>query len=103
MVLELHIWGPAFSLPSVDPQCIAAVAYLTQAVPRGEWRLVASGDASLSPTHDLPALKNDNVWVGGFRNIVDYIRQFSRGKWDLDAELEGRERADCIAYVAFAL
>jgi hypothetical protein len=50
MVLELHVWGPAFSLPSIDAQCIAAVAYMTQAVPRGEWSLVASSDPSPSPT-----------------------------------------------------
>jgi hypothetical protein len=50
MVLELHVWGPAFSLPSIDSQCIAAIAYMTQAVPRGEWTLIASSDPSLSPT-----------------------------------------------------
>ncbi len=100
MVLELHILGPAFSLPSIDAQCIAAVTYLTQAVPRGEWVLIASGEKGGSPTGELPALKNENVWIGGFRNIVDYITQFSGGKWCLDAELEGRERADCIACVA---
>lgn len=50
MLLELHIWGPAFSLPSIDPECLAAVAYCTHAVPRGEWVLVASSDPGLSPT-----------------------------------------------------
>lgn len=50
MVLELHIWGPAFCLPSVDPQCLAAIAYLAQVLPRDEWVLVASSDTTLSPT-----------------------------------------------------
>jgi hypothetical protein len=50
MVLELHIWGPAFSLPSIDPHCLAAIAYLQQAVPPGEWQLVASSNPTLSPT-----------------------------------------------------
>ena len=50
MVFELHIWGPAFSLPSIDPQCLAAVAYLARALPRDQWVLVASSDTTLSPT-----------------------------------------------------
>ena len=50
MVLELHIWGPAFSLPSIDPECLAAIAYLTQVLPREAWVLVASSDTTLSPT-----------------------------------------------------
>lgn len=50
MVLELHVWGPAFALPSIDAQCLAAIAYLAKAVPRAEWVLVASSDPSVSPT-----------------------------------------------------
>lgn len=50
MVLELYTWGPAFSLPSIDPQCLAAIAYLAQVVPREEWILIASPDTTLSPT-----------------------------------------------------
>ena len=50
MVLELHIWGPAFALPSIEPQCLAAVVYLRQVVPRNEWVLIASNDDSVSPT-----------------------------------------------------
>jgi sorting and assembly machinery component 37 len=49
MVLELHVWGPAFSLPSVDAQCLAAIAYFTQALPKGEWVVVAASP-SVSPT-----------------------------------------------------
>lgn len=50
MVLELHVWGPAFSLPSIDAQCLAAIAYFTQAIPKGQWVLVASSDPAVSPT-----------------------------------------------------
>jgi sorting and assembly machinery component 37 len=126
MVLELHIWGPAFSLPSIDPQCLATIAYLVQAVPEDAWVLVASSDPSVSPTStselipwstiptneiydrtdsfpwcpdELPALKDGATWVSKFRNIVDYLRQYSNGEWDLDSRLEGLERADSIAYV----
>ncbi|KAI9810177.1 MAG: hypothetical protein M1827_006623 [Pycnora praestabilis] len=101
MVLELHVWGPAFSLPSIDVQCLATIAYFTQSVPKGEWALIASSDPSPSPTKDLPALRNGSTWVGGFRNIIDYIRQYSDGQWDLDSELEQHEKADCSAFSSF--
>ena len=60
MVLELHIWGPAFGLPSLDPQCLAAIAYFALTVPRsphgsenavsGEWVLIADSDPLMVPT-----------------------------------------------------
>ncbi|RAH44002.1 uncharacterized protein BO95DRAFT_189113 [Aspergillus brunneoviolaceus CBS 621.78] len=101
MVLELHVWGPAFSLPSIDAQCLATIAYLSLALPKDAWVLVASSDPSVSPTNELPALRNGNTWVSRFRNIVDYLRQYSAGDWDLDAELTGLDRADSIAFTSF--
>lgn len=59
MVLELHIWGPAFGLPSLDPQCLAAIAYLSLAIPKphgseshggGEWVVIADSDPLMVPT-----------------------------------------------------
>jgi len=47
----------------------------------------------------LPALKNGTTWVSRFRNIVDYLRQYSNGEWDLDGSLSGLEKADNIACV----
>ncbi|KAH8423159.1 glutathione S-transferase family protein [Aspergillus melleus] len=101
MVLELHVWGPAFSLPSIDAQCLATIAYLSQTVPREAWVLVASSDPTVSPTCELPALKNGTTWVSKFRNIVDYLRQYSNGDWDLDGDLSGLEKADNIAFSSF--
>ena len=49
-MLELHVWGPAFSLPSIDAQCLATIVYFTLAVPKDAWVLVASSDPSVSPT-----------------------------------------------------
>lgn len=61
-MLELHIWGPAFGLPSIDPQCLAAVAYLSLALGNHngengdngksgeEWVLIADSDPSAVPT-----------------------------------------------------
>ncbi|RDL31127.1 Uncharacterized protein BP5553_09916 [Venustampulla echinocandica] len=101
MILELHVWGPAFSLPSIDPHCLAAIAYLQQAVPRGKWVLVATSDPALSPTNELPALRNGDIWIGGFRNIFHYLAQFSSGEWVLDAGLPDQQGADCIAFSSF--
>lgn len=101
MALELHVWGPAFSLPSIDAHCLAAIAYLQQAVPRGEWQLIASSNPALSPTNELPALRNGDIWIGGFRNIFHYIAQYSAGDWVLDAGLPEQEGADCIAFSSF--
>ncbi|CAG8972153.1 hypothetical protein HYALB_00009701 [Hymenoscyphus albidus] len=101
MVLELHVWGPAFSLASIDPHCLAAIAYLQQAVPRGKWALIATSDPALSPTNELPALRNGDIWIGGFRNIFYYLAQYSSGEWVLDAGLPELEGADCIAFSSF--
>jgi hypothetical protein len=49
MALELHIWGPAFGLPSIDPESLAALSYLGHVVPTGDWSLIASNDAALNP------------------------------------------------------
>ncbi|KAL1974399.1 hypothetical protein VTN31DRAFT_4603 [Thermomyces dupontii] len=101
MVLELHIWGPAFSLPSIDPQCLATIAYFSAVVPRDAWVLVASSDVSVSRTNELPAVKDGSRWVSKFRNIVNYLREYSNGQWDLDAHLSGLEKADNIAFSTF--
>ncbi|KAI9370437.1 Tom37 C-terminal domain-containing protein [Aspergillus egyptiacus] len=101
MVLELHVWGPGFSLPSVDAQCLATIAYFSLVVPKDSWVLVASSDPTVSPTHELPALKNGPTWVSRFRNIVDYLRQYSHGAWVLDRHLSTREKADSVAFSSF--
>ncbi|KAH6720384.1 Tom37 C-terminal domain-containing protein [Leptodontidium sp. MPI-SDFR-AT-0119] len=100
-MLELHVWGPAFGLPSIDAHCLAAIAYLQQAVPRGKWQLIACSDPGLSPSNTLPALRNGDIWIGGFRNIFHYVAQFSAGEWILDAGLPEQESADCIAFSSF--
>ncbi|PTU25017.1 hypothetical protein P175DRAFT_0471777 [Aspergillus ochraceoroseus IBT 24754] len=101
MVLELHVWGPGFSLPSIEAQCLATIAYFSQVVPKDTWVLIASSDPTVSPTHELPALRNGSTWVSRFRNIVDYLRQYSNGAWDLDRDLSGLSRADSIAFSSF--
>lgn len=99
-MLELHVYPPAFSLPSIDAHCIATIAYFSAALPESEYRLIADTPNN-NPTGELPALSNGSIWIAGFANIVDYIRQLNQ-EWDLDtrAELENSDRADLIAYTA---
>ncbi|KOS38062.1 hypothetical protein ACN38_g11132 [Penicillium nordicum] len=101
MVLQLHVWGPAFSLPSIDAQCLAAIAYCSEVLPKDSWELIASSDPSVSPTGELPALQNGSVWVSRFRNIVDYLRQYSEGAWNLDQNLDDVQKADSVAFSTF--
>lgn len=54
-------------------------------------------DRAFAVPEELPALRDGSTWIGGFRNILDYVRQHSHGQWDLDRELEPQEKADCIA------
>ena len=98
MPLELHIWGPAFGLPSVDAECLAAVAYLRHAVNSDEWVLVASSDPKVCPTGELPALKSGTLWISRYRNIVDYLHKYSAGLSDLDRGLDNLQKADITAY-----
>jgi hypothetical protein len=59
MVLELHTWGPAFGLPSIEPECIATIAYCQRVVPQGLWALVADYDTTVGATGTMnrPALR----------------------------------------------
>lgn len=97
-MLELHVYPPAFSLPSIDAHCIATIAYFSQALPENEWRLIADTPNN-NPTGELPVLRNGSVWISGFANIIDYTRKLNPS-YDLDAlaDLSVSKRADLIAY-----
>ncbi|RMZ92686.1 hypothetical protein DV736_g114, partial [Chaetothyriales sp. CBS 134916] len=101
MVYELHIWGPAFGLPSIDAPCLATVAYLKQCLPRNSWVLIPTSDPSLNPLGQLPALKDGDLWIGGYRDIVIYLRTSSSGEYDLSKDLTNNQQADCAAYASF--
>ena len=45
----LHVWPGQWSLPSFDPQCLAAVLYLQLAIP-GQFRIAECSYPDLSPT-----------------------------------------------------
>ncbi|KAK2878154.1 hypothetical protein FQN49_001105 [Arthroderma sp. PD_2] len=106
MVLELHVWGPAFGLPSIDPQCLATIAYFSLAIGQKtggseEWVVIADSDPGNVPTHELPALWTGNRWISRFRNIVDFLKQHSSGEWNLDGWMDEKDKADCAAFSSF--
>jgi sorting and assembly machinery component 37 len=104
MVFELHVWGPAFGLPSIDPESLAAITYYQHALPNSEWvqwKVVASTPGSV-PTQRLPALFDggNQTWTSGFTSIVAYITQQDPSS-DLDAGLTPLQRADTTACTAY--
>ncbi|KAI2477668.1 mitochondrial import receptor protein [Pyrenophora tritici-repentis] len=102
MVLALHVWGPAFGLPSIEPECIATIAYCQRVIPRGQWTLVAEHDATVGVTESLPILFDDDVaTASGFEDIVAYLRNYPVIANDLDASLSSRQRTDRTAFITF--
>lgn len=89
--MKLHVLAPAFGLPSIDADCIAAVALVKQRAAEGEWSLV--------PTHDqtirLPCLEVNGKNVEGFDNIVRY---FDKGQTQT---LNEEQRANSTAISSF--
>ncbi|KAF2022010.1 hypothetical protein BU24DRAFT_470965 [Aaosphaeria arxii CBS 175.79] len=98
MALELHVWGPAFGLPSIDAECIAAVGYLNSTVPREDWRLVANHDTAL---RKFPLLMDGSSRTAGFASIVLYLRKRTLGSYDLDIDLNQKQHNNKLAFASF--
>lgn len=116
MVLELHVWGPAFGLPSIEPDCIATVAYCQRVIPEGQWALVANFDTTVDTTGmyglrnlarkpdmwtgSLPILFDDDVATAtGFEDIVAYLRNNPEVTEDIDGSLTPQQLNDKTASV----
>ncbi|KAK6534419.1 hypothetical protein TWF281_005744 [Arthrobotrys megalospora] len=99
--IELHVWNRAFGLPSLDPECLAAIAFLSSAIPQDLWVLVESNNISVSPNGALPALKDGSQWIGGFDAIVSYLNSKSSGGSDIDRNLSELQKAQALAYRSF--
>lgn len=104
--LELHVYGPGLGLPSIDARCLAAIALLQSCLnaENKSWKLIPSSDPSLNPFNELPALKDGNLWVAGFRNIAKYIesrRSSLTINSEFDFDLDAQQRANSEAYLSF--
>ena len=101
MVLELHVWGAAFGLPSIDPPCLAAIALFRQCFEPEEWVLIPAHDPSASVLGEVPALKHGKTWVAGYASIVKYCNNQLDEHSTIDRSLSPQQQADCAAYLAF--
>ncbi|KAI1827512.1 Tom37 C-terminal domain-containing protein [Xylaria intraflava] len=105
MAFQLHVWGPAFGLDSIDAECLAAIAAFRHIFVSDGWSLIASNDTSLSPDHILPALFHDGTWTSGYMNIISYLRHnltsYAKPLADIDGDLTPQRRADALAYSSY--
>ncbi|KAH8906015.1 hypothetical protein BR93DRAFT_723712 [Coniochaeta sp. PMI_546] len=102
MVLELHVWGSAFGLPSLDPECLAAVAYFTQALDRSQWTVVRSSPSAV-PTRRLPALHNPltSTWTSSLTAIISHLISTPPPTFHSpDANLSPSQLARSTAYIS---
>ncbi|KAG5920917.1 hypothetical protein E4U42_006031 [Claviceps africana] len=101
-MLDVYIWGPAFGLPSIDPECLAILLYLDNALPSDAWRIIPCNDSSVSPSNLLPALNHNGSWTSGYLPIVQYAKLRLQGRIDEKQEhLSPSQQADDVAYCAF--
>ncbi|KAK3335310.1 Tom37 C-terminal domain-containing protein [Cercophora scortea] len=96
-MLELHVWGPAFGLASIDAECLATIAYLAQTTPRADYILIQSSPSAV-PTHHLPALhdQSTDIWITSFPSITTYLSSHSP-----TPQTSRSLRADATAYTSF--
>ncbi|KEQ70580.1 hypothetical protein M436DRAFT_13314, partial [Aureobasidium namibiae CBS 147.97] len=100
--MKLHILGPAFGLPSIDAECIAAVALIeryTQGSSQA-WALVASHEAA--PGTHFPFLQVGDETYSGFDRIAQYLVDASGSTVPgLATNLTAQQQADATALSAF--
>ncbi|KAI1307897.1 metaxin 1 [Mortierella claussenii] len=98
MVAELYIFGGAFGLPSIDPQCLAMISYLS-IVSHQEYTIIECNDAGISPTGELPMLHDGKNWIAGTNRIISYL---SRTGYNANEDLSAEELAKAVAYSSLA-
>ncbi|KAI1436850.1 Tom37 C-terminal domain-containing protein [Xylaria sp. CBS 124048] len=103
MAFQLHVWGPAFGLDSIDAECLATIAAFRHILASDEWTLNASSDTSLSPDHTLPLLIHDGALRSGYSNIISYVKLnvSSYAKKIADDDLTPEQQADALAYSSY--
>ncbi|KAF9079968.1 metaxin 1 [Mortierella sp. AD031] len=91
---ELYIYGGAFGLPSIDPQCLALISYLS-IVSHQEYTIVECNDAGISPTGELPMLHDGKNWIAGTNRIIAYL---SKTGYNANEDLSTEDLAKSVAY-----
>ena len=91
--MQLHVLGPAFGLPSIDAECNAATTLLQLYALKG-WTVIATHDLD----RRLPALKDGDELIEGFKSIAKYIETHEQTQ---QTTTNTKNQADSIAICAF--
>ncbi|KAF9931421.1 metaxin 1 [Linnemannia zychae] len=92
---ELYIYGGVFKgLPSIDPQCLALISYLS-IVSHQEYTIVECNDPAISPTGELPMLHDGKNWIAGTNRIIAYL---SKTGYNANEHLSAEDLAKTVAY-----
>ncbi|KAJ4475266.1 outer mitochondrial membrane transport complex protein-domain-containing protein [Lentinula edodes] len=71
-MIELYVWPARWGLPSIDPASLSLIIYM-QLVQPSKFVLVESVNPDLSPTGQLPFLKDGNEIIAPASSIVSYL------------------------------
>lgn len=71
--MKLYILGPAFGLPSIDPECNAAVALLRAQDDSVSWEVANSHDEDTI----LPRLEDGANTYFGLKSITNHLKERS--------------------------
>ncbi len=99
MVLELHVWGSKTQISSFDAESIASAKYLSLMCEPYGYIVIPSSNTDISPTGKLPALRDGEVVIGGYYNIVKYLKETGK---DLDSWMTPKQRSQNTAYVSLS-
>ncbi|KAL9089876.1 MAG: hypothetical protein Q9159_002346 [Coniocarpon cinnabarinum] len=93
---KLYVWAPIHGAPSLDPECVAVILFLTKVLPSdARLSIVTTYDASISPSGTLPCLRGDDLCIHGrFRNFLKYFQLPGEA---LDDGVEPRQQAEALA------
>lgn len=95
-MLQLHVLGPAFGLPSIDAECNAAVALLQSHFGDNQeaWEII--------PTHEhettLPYLRNNGTTIHGYGAIAQHVSDVLT---TAPSKLTASQAADSTALTSF--
>ena len=97
--MRLYILGPAFGLPSIDANCIAAVALVkAHCESTGEpWELIVNYEPVLDS--QLPLLQHNAASFSGFSAIARYVADTSGSILGSPGDLSLEQRAEATASV----
>ncbi|RUS72771.1 hypothetical protein EGW08_019471 [Elysia chlorotica] len=93
--MKLEVWKGDWGLPSVDPHCLAVLAYCKYSgVPVD---VIKTGNPWRSPTGNFPVLRHKGESYCKVTDIFSYLR---KEHWGSDFELSTKQSADVIAFSA---